>query len=90
MVIEDINELTFHVGVFIHEEMLERNWDADDLAMHMGGEFGVNRLALDLIFTIRDKNLLLGDDIAAGLSMAFGTSKELWLNLDKAWREKQP
>ncbi|MGH6981446.1 MAG: helix-turn-helix transcriptional regulator [Stellaceae bacterium] len=80
----------FHPSVFIHEELEARGWTLDDLALRMGGDFGLQRFALDFYMTVHDKHLLLGADGERDLARAFGTSPEFWHNLEAAWRAQQP
>jgi hypothetical protein len=84
---------TFHVIDFIREEMDERNWPIWTLARHMSADqsdeaLGRIKLALELL-ELRDPDMLIGEEVAAGLARAFGTGSEIWLNLDKTWRDAQ-
>lgn len=78
-----------HPSVFIIEEMDARGWDRDMLALAMAGgdtgdELGICRLSLDLYLDIgpEEPNLRIAPDLFA---RAFGTSPELWSNLEAAW-----
>lgn len=79
----------FHPSVFIGEEMEARGWGLDDLAARMGPPLDVNRLAVELYLVVgpTEPRLLLGDSVAAALAVAFGTSPELFANLERAWLE---
>lgn len=85
----------FPVRDFIKEEMEARAWTMDDLIDHMPGDQNVNRLTLDLIFAIPEfdedirKASRIGEKTASDLAHAFGTSKELWLNLEAVWVKQQ-
>ena len=88
-----------HPSTFITEEMRERGWSIDRLAIAMGSDdadfmrgVAVNTLALDLYLTIGPSNrdIRLGTTTPAQLAVAFGTSVELWLNLEKVWLESLP
>ena len=84
----------FHVSEFIREEMEARGWDRDRLASEMTPgasrrEWGITRLTLDFLFESRGKKMFIGKKTANQLALAFGTSPELWANLDDAWRKAQ-
>lgn len=77
------------VWSYVHEEMIERGWDERELAIKMGGdarEVAINLIVLDFMKEVRDKNMLLGDETATGLSKAFCVPKEFFLNLDAVYR----
>lgn len=79
----------FPVWTFIHEEMLERGWDKQELAIRMGGdsrEVAINLLTLEFIEVVREPAAMLGTDTAERLASAFGVSKELFINLDNSYR----
>jgi plasmid maintenance system antidote protein VapI len=77
----------FPVGHFITEEMEARAWTKDDLLDRMPGPRGENDFIVECSVHLPDEpGLLLGDVAAERLAHAFGTSKELWLNLDAAYR----
>lgn len=73
-----------HPTEYILEELEARGWTLDDLAAKTPGDFGLNRLAMDF-YLLQDEGVRLGEAGAEGLAAAFGTSKELWLNLERAW-----
>lgn len=79
-----------HPSVLMQEEMDERGWDRDHLATAMmsasDDKWDVHRLAIDLYFELgpTDRRLRLGSG-AAAYARAFGSSVELWLNLESAW-----
>ena len=77
-----------HPSVFIQDELDERGWSRDDLAIRMGGEFGMNRLALDMYFEVGpgEPDLLLGEETALQLARAFDVSPQFFLRLHDAWR----
>jgi plasmid maintenance system antidote protein VapI len=84
---------SFHPSCFIEEELAERGWTVRDLVFRMRRyesekDWAVNCLAVELYMTVQTVDLLLDDQMAEGFALAFGTSKELFLNLDKQWREK--
>ncbi len=79
---------TWHPSEFIREELKARGWTMDVLAVRMGGDFGSNRLSLDLYFEVGPNapNLMLGPETAEQLGKAFRTSADYWRNLHIAWR----
>lgn len=83
----------FHVIDFIREEMDERNWPIWTLVRRMSVDqsdeaLGRIKLALELL-ELREPDMLIGEEVAAGLARAFGTGQEIWLNMDKTWRNAQ-
>jgi plasmid maintenance system antidote protein VapI len=81
--------VVIHPSAIIQEELDARGWSRDRLAVKMGGDAGLNRLALDMYFEVGPSHtdLLLGDEEAAQLARAFGVSAELFLNLQRQWLE---
>lgn len=77
---------TFHVGEYIADELAERGWTVRELAERMGGNPAINELSVELALHVRDPRAFVGPKMADGLARAFGTSAQLWLNLDRAWR----
>ena len=77
----------FHPSVFILDEIKARGWTLDDLAIRMGGDFRVNRIALDLYVHLGpdDPDLLLGD--GEDFARAFGGDATYWCNLESGWRQ---
>ncbi len=73
---------------YIADEMEARGWDRITLAVEMGGdeeEVQRNLCSLDILDQCRfEAGILLGESTAAKLATAFGTSAQLWLNLDKS------
>lgn len=86
---------TWHPGCFLKEEMLARKWTAEDVAEKMGGVSHKERIIDGLVVMAicgeiilqDDADQEIGEETAAKLGKAFGTSAEFWLNLDRAWRE---
>ena len=75
-----------HPSVFIEEELAARGWSLDRLAQEMGGDFGVNRLAIEMYLAVGpdDPNCRIGE-MAGDLARAFGTSVELFQNLERSY-----
>jgi len=81
---ERIPAEVFHPSEFILDEMKARGWSRDDLALRMGDDFGIQRLALDFYLDVGPdaRNMRITPEYFA---RAFGTSEELWKNLENAW-----
>ena len=81
-----------HPSVFILDELDERGWTRDELAVRMGGESAINRLTLDMYFEVgpTEPSLLLGEETARQLGRAFGVSPQFFLRLHAAWRSGAP
>lgn len=77
----------FHPSELIRDEMDSRDWGIPTMARKMGGDAGVNRLALEMYFVVGPQNpgCRLGPVMAAQIAKAFGTSIEVWTNLEAAW-----
>jgi len=75
-----------HPSEFIREEMDERDWGTPSMARHMGGDYGINRLAIEMYLSVGPQNdgLRLGD-MAADIARAFGVSVEFIQNMEAAW-----
>ena len=72
----------FPPGDFIREELEERGWTQADLASIMDRP-------VETISRIVTGKLTITPDTAKGLAAAFGTSAELWLNLEVAYQLSQ-
>jgi len=74
----------FHPGEFIREEMAARGWSIETLIAMTG----CNRERWETLLAEKRAMTLLD---AHALSLAFGTSRELWINLQKSFEVlKQP
>lgn len=69
----------FPPGEFIKEELEARGWAQDDLAAILGRP---SRLVSELITAKRG----ITPETARGLGSAFGTSAQLWMNLESMYR----
>jgi plasmid maintenance system antidote protein VapI len=78
--------LNHHPIEYINEELKARGWDGPKLYEMMGKNINLNMAEIDFL-SLKNPAIYLGEGTAKKLSKAFGTSYELWLNLDKAWRE---
>ena len=76
----------FPPGAFIREELEERGWSQRDLAKVIGRP-------LQAVNEIVNGRKQITPDTALELAAAFGTSPELWLNLEvqyRLWRAGSP
>lgn len=73
--------LRIHPGRHAQEEMLARRWKISDMVRE-------SMLPREIIFDVVNERCDIDDAIATGLSRAFGTSKELWLNLQQNYTTK--
>jgi len=69
----------FPPGEFIRDDLAERGWTQSDLAKIMGRP-------LPAINGIINGTLSVTSETAIELASAFGTSPELWLNLETAYQ----
>lgn len=74
-----------HPSSFVLEELEARGWSLDRLAIEMGGDAALNRLALDFWITVQEPNCRMGE-MADQFAQAFGVSVEMFRNLEAAWR----
>ena len=77
---------TYPVGTFIAEELAARGWSVRDLAERMGGNAASNEVAVHILIDVDDEGVLLGEETAQQLSLAFGVSAQFFIALDKAHR----
>ena len=85
MASENVPAEVFPPGDFIREELEERNWTQEDLAAILGRP-------LRLVNEVISGKHGITPETATGLAAAFGTSPQLWLNLESAyqlWRAKK-
>ncbi len=69
----------FAPGEFILDELKERGWTQEDLAAILGRHPSV-------VSSVISGRVGVTPDTAKGLGSAFGTSAQLWLNLEAAYR----
>ncbi|WGR74359.1 MULTISPECIES: hypothetical protein [unclassified Bradyrhizobium] len=87
---ERIPAEVFPLAEFLGEEMIERGWNTDDLAIRIGGNENMiarNMLALMLLLSVQREGLLIGDSMLDSLTEAFEVDPQFFRNLDTAWRE---
>lgn len=87
-------EYGFPVGEYLKDELDARGWTTADCAARMGGDAAVNELTLELHLAVLDAppdhaihRGTMAEDTAEGLARAFGTSADVWLNLDRAYHQ---
>jgi HTH-type transcriptional regulator/antitoxin HigA len=73
----------FHPGVLIEEELEARDWSRTDLAAILGRD-------VSLVGELIAKKRSVTPETAQGLADAFGTSYELWSNLQAAYDRWTP
>jgi hypothetical protein len=80
-----------HPSYYVLEEMDERGWDRDRLAIEVvkarpDRDYGITRLAIDFFFGVGpiDPRSRMGE-LANDFGAAFGTSSELFTNLERSW-----
>ena len=79
-----------HPSEIIREELEARGWRVQDLCLAADCDTLVGRLSWDWYLALEPEihgaeSLVLGPVMAAQLAKAFGTSPEVWLNLERAW-----
>ena len=69
----------FPPGEYLRDELTERGWTVAQLAGMMGRP---SRVVLEIL----KAQIEITPDLAQALSEALGTSTQLWLNLEEAYR----
>ena len=73
------------------DEMDERGWTTEDIAVRMGTSRGLEKdlLIIDLIFAVSPvkDGLIIDEETFDGLARAFDVDPDFFRNLDKAWRQ---
>lgn len=81
----------FPLAEMLADEMIERGWQTEDVALAMGPQteeqFAKDLLAVNLLMCVQKDKLLIGDRLFAGLAKAFGVDEQYLRNLDQAWRQ---
>lgn len=80
-----VNEVP-HPAWYIREEMDARDWGIPSMARAMGGDYGINALALGMYLDVgpNEPNCRLGD-MANDIARAFDVSVEFIKNMEAAW-----
>ncbi len=80
---------------YVREGAEARGWDEDGFTRRFAAIYasehgddppGIGELTARLVWNVSTPGCLLGKESALVLSRLFGTSEELWLNLDEAWQ----
>ncbi len=79
----------FHVWEYISDELNARRWDKEELAKRMSVDEPEVALTIIEFLSLGDIRIELGETVAEMLGRAFGTSRELWLRLDRSWHASQ-
>lgn len=77
-----------HAAEYVEDAMRERGWTLDELAAQVPetfASFGMRHAAIEMYLTLRTPEIIIGE-LADWFAAAFGTSAQLWRNLDDAWR----
>lgn len=69
----------FPPGEYLADELAARGWTISQLAELMGQP-------ADIVSGILDAQIEITRDLAESISIALGTSAQLWLNLEAAYR----
>lgn len=79
----------FTFAEYVEEELKARGWSRDHLASQMTSyDWDLNRFVIDfMLCDPMPDGAILGEETALRLAHAFGTSKEVWLNL---WEQCHP
>lgn len=79
-----------HPSVMIREEMDARDWGTPSMARAMGGDYGINLLALEMYLSVGpgEPGMRLGE-AAADIARAFGVSVEMIQNMEASWLRYQ-
>ena len=87
--IERMPAQSFHLSTILQDELTARGWTLGDLAYRMGpeSEYGINRLKLDLIWSVHDVRCFAGDSTLGKISTALGVPFEYLKNLESAWHK---
>lgn len=65
---------------YVIEELFARGWSINDFRLKLG-------LKSDIVIDFLQGGVVVDDMWAEGLSIAFGTSKDMWINLQKGFEE---
>ena len=76
------------LAYFLCEEMEARKWTTTDVAVRMGGSaeaMALNSVIIDLLMCVQKDNMIIGDDLFAGLAKSFRVTEQLFRNLHETW-----
>lgn len=72
-----------HPGRLISREMVERGWTTGQISEAAG-------IPWDVLGAVNRGERAVDAEIAAGLSRAFGTGPEIWMNMQRSHEEWEP
>ena len=78
-----------HVMDAINDELAERGWSLEELAVRMvcsRKRVGIELLALQMLDAVREPNVVLSQEQADDLGEALGVSPQFFLNMHEGWR----
>lgn len=78
------------VGHFLQDEMDARGWSVGDVASRMASGYharAVWTLTMELLLHCSDTDMTIAGETADALGRAFGTSPELWINLNASYQK---
>lgn len=87
---ERIPAQVFCLAELLSDELVERGWTTDDVALRMGGDenqFIRDLLGINLIMCVHRDGLLIGDHLFDGLTKVFDVDPMFFRNIDTAWRK---
>lgn len=78
----------FCLAEFLCDEMQERGWKTEDVAVRMKTPSGaaMDLFCLDLVMAVQDDGLILDDELFSGIARAFDVSPEFFRNLHETWK----
>lgn len=81
----------YSLAEHLYDEMQARGWTTIDVALRMGvkgdRDYNMDKLTVDFLMASQEEKLLIGDDLFAGLSCAFGVTEKLFRGLHSYWLE---
>lgn len=80
---------SFHLSTILQDELEARGWTLGVLAWRMGpeSEYRINRLTLDLQWSVHDVDCFVGNNTLQKIAKALGVSFEYLSNLQTSWRD---
>lgn len=84
---ERVPAQVFCLAEFLYDEMVERGWTTEKVAVRMHTKHGaaMDLFCLDLMMCVQDDNLILDDDLFNGLGRAFDTDPQTFRNIHEEW-----
>ena len=77
----------FCLSSYLCEEIQARGWTTEDVAVRMQTPAGarMDLFRIDIIMCVPDEQLIITDDIFAGLARAFDVSEQMLRNIHAIW-----